>query len=722
MSSLRVQNCHGEAQTFTQISFNQLSKHASHCASDKVQDRSDLLPSETSDPVIRLLLSASLLILIVLPGCSLVQAFFASLGVPEGAVINAPMRDSSVMRLEPIVRPILDRLLQVNQVKLIEAHSTVETMSARYKRRLTLAALKRPWEGFINLERQGLLLAELAEGRAINLPALLDVLEAGMDRTSAFNRPISIPAKATALELVTFMIESLEEASIHREKALSNLTEDERRFLFSHAQTIVEQFTPQISSVSATTIAQAKADQRFAELLEEQMDYANLMAAAQVLARLANESWLRQLAGAFGQALPRSEVPAGITGDVLLAQTTSYGTIVIGGAGPNTYELDHRFALVVDLGGDDLYRGMIAASGDSEHGNAVIIDMSGNDTYDSAALGLATGRLGVGLLIDQAGDDVYQLEVGSGGAGFAGLGILFDAKGNDLYMGARLTQGAAIGGLGLLFDAAGNDRYASHGFALGFGGPQGVGATIDLQGDDEYQCGNKYPSAYNEEDAPNGKPGDPMFQYDCFGLGTGSGRRLLTKRPEWQDYDLAGGWGLLLDVEGNDRYRSANFSQGHGYFFGAGAFLDLSGNDEYVAARYGHGSSAHYGVGLFSDRQGADHYESTGPFYNGGVAWDHGMSMMIDAGTEPDRYVFLSSNGLGKADYSGWGLFIDEGGSDSYQTRDGYGLSSQHGIGGFFDLKGIDTYKLDPSMAEADLRPADGKVFLYPSGGLFVDR
>ena len=687
-----------------------------------MQDRSDLLPSETSDPVIRLLLSASLLILIVLPGCSLVQAFFASLGVPEGAVINAPMRDSSVMRLEPIVRPILDRLLQVNQVKLIEAHSTVETMSARYKRRLTLAALKRPWEGFINLERQGLLLAELAEGRAINLPALLDVLEAGMDRTSAFNRPISIPAKATALELVTFMIESLEEASIHREKALSNLTEDERRFLFSHAQTIVEQFTPQISSVSATTIAQAKADQRFAELLEEQMDYANLMAAAQVLARLANESWLRQLAGAFGQALPRSEVPAGITGDVLLAQTTSYGTIVIGGAGPNTYELDHRFALVVDLGGDDLYRGMIAASGDSEHGNAVIIDMSGNDTYDSAALGLATGRLGVGLLIDQAGDDVYQLEVGSGGAGFAGLGILFDAKGNDLYMGARLTQGAAIGGLGLLFDAAGNDRYASHGFALGFGGPQGVGATIDLQGDDEYQCGNKYPSAYNEEDAPNGKPGDPMFQYDCFGLGTGSGRRLLTKRPEWQDYDLAGGWGLLLDVEGNDRYRSANFSQGHGYFFGAGAFLDLSGNDEYVAARYGHGSSAHYGVGLFSDRQGADHYESTGPFYNGGVAWDHGMSMMIDAGTEPDRYVFLSSNGLGKADYSGWGLFIDEGGNDSYQTRDGYGLSSQHGIGGFFDLKGIDTYKLDPSMAEADLRPADGKVFLYPSGGLFVDR
>ena len=680
---------------------------------------SDLLPSKT---VIRLLLSASVLVLLVLPGCSLVQAFFASLGVPEGAVTNTPMRDSSVMRLEPIVRPMFDRLLQVPQAELIEAHSTVETMSARYKRHLTLTALKGPWEGFVNVERQGLLLAELAEGRAVNLPALLDVLEAGMDRTSAFNRPISIPAKATAQELITFMIESLEEASIHREKALASLPDDERRFLFSHAQTIVEQFTPQISSVSATTIAQAKMDQRFAELLEEQVDYANLMAAAQVLARLANESWLRQLAGAFGQALLRSEVPVGITGDILLAQATSYGMIVIGGPGPNTYELDHRFALIVDLGGDDLYRGLIAASADIEHGNAVIIDMSGNDTYDSAALGLATGRLGVGLLVDQAGDDVYQLEIGSGGAGFGGLGILFDAKGNDLYMGTRLTQGAAIGGLGLLFDAAGNDRYASHGFALGFGGPQGVGAAIDLQGDDDYQCGNKYPSAYNEEDAPNGKPGDPMFQYDCFGLGTAAGRRLLTKRQEWQAYDLAGGWGLLLDVEGNDRYRSANFSQGHGYFFGVGAFLDLSGNDEYVAARYGHGSSAHYGVGFFTDRQGADHYESTGPFYNGGVAWDHGMSVMIDAGIESDRYGFQSSNGLGKADYSGWGLFIDEGGNDSYQTKDGYGLSSQRGIGGFFDLKGTDTYQMAPSTTDGDLRPTDGKVLLYPSGGLFVDR
>ncbi|HTL62341.1 MAG TPA: hypothetical protein VL261_11900, partial [Nitrospira sp.] len=597
------------------------------------------------------------------------------------------------------------------------------TVNARYKRRLAVASLKQPWEGLIQLERQGLLLAELAEGRAVNLPVLLDVLEAGMDRTSTFHKPVPLQSIATIQDLVTGMLESLEEASIHRERAVAQLTQDERRFLFRHARTLAERFTPQISSLSADSIAKAQADQQYAELLEEQVDYADLIAAAQVLARLANEPWSRHVLALFGQPATPAKAPPGITGTVLYAEDTPYGLIVIGGPGPNTYELDHRFGLVVDVGGDDLYRGMVAASADEDHGNAVVIDLSGNDTYDGSAMGLATGRLGVGLLIDQSGDDVYQLDVGSGGAGFGGLGILFDARGNDVYIGSRLTQGAAIGGLGLLFDASGNDRYTSYGYSLGFGGPQGVGALIDLEGEDEYQCGNKFPSAYNAEDAPAAKPGDLMFQYDCFGLGAGSGKRVLTKRGDEQTYNLAGGWGILLDMDGNDRYHSANFSQGHGYFFGTGLFLDLNGNDEYLAARYGHGSSAHFGVGLFSDRQGTDRYGSSGPFYNGGVAWDHSVSAMIEAGLEGDRYAFAASTGLGKGDYSGWGLFIEEGGDDHYETKDGFGRSSQQGVGAFFDLKGQDTYEFrrDTNVG-AEYWASEGKVILYPDGGLFVDR
>lgn len=670
-----------------------------------------------------LVVACTLLFLVTLPGCSFVQHFFAWLGPPETGVTNTPLREPSVTRLAPAIRAILDQFAPNEQSFLLQAHASVDAVHAKYKRSLTLSALKQPWEGLPRAEREGLLLADLAEGQAASLPVILDVLEAGMDRTSAFHRPVSVPEQLRVKDMVAFMLESLEEASMHRDKAVTHLTEEERRFLFNHAHAVAEHFTPQISSLSPETSAMAQNDLRFAELLDEQVDYANLIAAAQVLARLANDRWARQLIAVFDHAPSITKAPAGVTGTVVYAEETPYGMIVIGGAGPNTYELDQRFGLVIDLGGDDLYRGLIASSTDPDHANAVVIDLSGNDTYNGSPLGLATGRLGVGLLIDQSGDDVYQLDTGSGGAGFGGLGILFDAAGNDVYMGGRLTQGAAIGGLGLLFDAAGNDRHTSHGFSVGFGGPQGVGAVIDLEGDDQYQCGDHMPSAYNAEDAPNAKPGDALFQYDCFGLGTGSGKRILTKRAEWQAFHLAGGLGVLLDVAGDDRFRGANFSQGHGYFFGTGLFLDLDGNDEYLAARYGQGSSAHHGVGLFIDRQGADRYGSSGPFYNGGVAWDHGVSMLIDAGHASDRYDFSSTTGLGKADYSGWGLFIDEAGDDQYRVKEGLGHSSEHGLGGFFDLSGKDAYDLPPgAFAHTKDRPSEAAVTRYSSGGLFVDR
>ena len=666
-------------------------------------------------------LLSSLLLLLCLPGCSAMQGFFALIGTPPAP--SSHMRQSVLDRLAPAVRKDFERLTGSHHTDLLTAHEAVETIPAQFKRRLVVKALKQPWDGLTDLERQGLLLAEVAEGGSVNLPALLDVLEAGMDRTSTFYKPVPLPTSSAPEDLLGFMVGSLEQASLHREKALTNLTETERHLLFLHAQSMAEHFIPQISSLSDQTTARVKADLRFAELLEEQVDYAGLIAAAQVLARLANERWLHQVTAAWTKPLPASAVPPGVTGDVLLVQETSYGLILIGGPGPNTYELDKRFGLIIDVGGKDLYRGMIAASADENQGNAVVIDLNGDDTYDGAPLGLATGRLGVGLLIDHAGDDVYQLDMGSGGAGFGGLGTLFDTKGNDVYMGSRLTQGAAIGGLGLLLDAAGNDRFTSHGFAIGFGGPLGVGAVIDITGDDHYQCGDTYPSAYNAQDALTGKPGDPLYQYDCFGLGAGSGQRILTKKLEWQAYSLAGGWGLLLDIEGHDHYDSANFSQGQGYFFGAGMKLDLDGDDEHQAARYGHGASAHFGVGLFIDRHGDDRYGSSGPFYNGGVAWDSSVSLMIDAGKGRDIYAFDRSTGLGRADYAGWGLFIDEGGADQYQAKTGFGDSSEKSVAGFFDLAGKDTYTLPPdSSIPADTRPSDGRLFFYPQGGVFVDR
>lgn len=673
--------------------------------------------------IVQQLSSVTVFLIVTISGCSPLLESFPSFQKHDLPVAKSRTRESKLERVMPTVTPYLKRFLSEGVASSPLTHEKNEIVPTQFKRRIAIHTLKQPWEGLVNLEEQGLIAAELAEAGAVNLPGLLDILEAGVDRTSAFYEAPKLPVKASQDQLTTFMLETLKGATRHREKALANLNEEERRFLFDHPRALAERFTPQISTFSAQTIGQFKADLHYAELIEEQVDYANLVAAAQVLGRLANEQWLAQLANAFTGSLTSSEVPKGVTGTVLYFKTTVYGHIIIGGAGPNTYDLDNRFALLIDVGGDDHYRGMIASSTDTDHGNGLVIDLAGNDTYDGTALGLATGRLGVGLLIDQSGNDVYHLDMGSGGAGFGGLGILFDAKGDDVYIGNRMTQGAAIAGLGLLFDAAGNDRYTSHGFSIGFGGPQGMGAVIDLQGNDHYQCGSKYASPYNAEDTKNGKPGDPQFQYDCFGLGTGSGKRVLSKREDWKQYNLAGGWGLLLDIEGHDNYQSANFSLGHGYFFGIGTLMDLNGDDDYQAARYGHGSSAHFGVSLFTDRHGDDRYGSTGPFYNAGVAWDHGVSLMMDSGNGNDHYDFHSSTGLGGADFSGWGIFIEEDGNDRYQAKSGFGHASQNGIAGFFDLAGSDLYTFpDSATIPTSEQPSDAKVFTYQSGGLFVDR
>ena len=448
-----------------------------------------------------------------------------------------------------------------------------------------------------------------------------------------------------------------------------------------------------------------------------------MVTGAQRLARLGNRKFLQQLEIALHNRKPVAQSFPGITGDLLLVQQTSYGLLVIGGYGPNTYDLDKGAALIIDLGGNDSYRGLVGASPSSDLGNSMVIDLSGNDTYQPAALGLATGRAGIGLVIDQGGDDTYRLAPGTGGVGLAGLGILYDGDGQDIYEGSRFTQGAAFGGFGLLVDHAGDDRYTSYGYALGFGGPLGVGALIDVAGNDAYDCGGRYPSAYNDNDTPQARPQDPSFQYDCFGLGTGAGLRVFSKQPAQRAQSLAGGWGLLIDMAGRDRYRSANFSQGHGYFFGLGVKLDLAGDDEHQAARYGHGSAAHFGVGLTIDYQGKDRYGSKGPFYNGGTAWDGSVALAVDGGPDSDFYDLPATTGLGMADLGGWGLFVEEGGADQYAVNRGLGVGTDTSVGAFLDLEGRDDYSSVPP-ARAGVRPErlNRRTYLENAGSLFIDR
>jgi hypothetical protein len=156
-----------------------------------------------------------------------------------------------------------------------------------------------------------------------------------------------------------------------------------------------------------------------------------------------------------------------------------------------------------------------------------------------------------------------------------------------------------------------------------------------------------------------------------------------------------------------------------GYFWGVGTFLDMDGDDKYQAARYGQGASAHYGVGMQLDYHGHDQYRSTGPYYNMGVSWDHGVSLALDGGNGNDLYAFDRSTGLGKANHLGWAIFIDEGGDDRYITQSGFGEAAEGSLAGFFDLAGSDTYSL---VSTAPVQLLNNITVPRNPGGLFVDQ
>jgi hypothetical protein len=633
--------------------------------------------------------------------------------------LSSDLTQPVVPKFQRDVSDSIDQHLAAQQTATLNALSKAAALPVDFTRPRFRESLVDPWTGLAILERDGQRLADLARSGSQNLPEVIGTMETAMGRIGMAASEIPVPTEPDTELVVAYLLAVLQHAHELREQAIHNLSPADREFLFGHALSLVEHFSPQIPGTDEQAMARMEDDRRFIQLASQQLDYSRLITAAQGLAQLGNTQLLRMVAESFRHVKTGVPAPSGITGEVLMVRETPSGLIVIGGSGPNAYELDQRVALVIDLGGDDHYRGAIASPSTARQGISVVVDLWGHDRYEASPLGLATGRLGVGLLIDLDGDDQYELAQGTGGAGFAGLGMLIDMAGNDQYTGGRFTQGVAIGGLGLLADWSGHDTFTSFGYALGFGGPLGVGVVVDVDGDDLYQCGNHIPSQYNSSDGSDLKPGDPLFEYDCFGMGAGSGSRIFPAGKD-QFMGVAGGLGILVDLAGSDHYRSANFSQGFGYFFGTGLKLDMAGNDEHAAARYGQAAAAHEGVGLFIDYRGRDHYTSTGPVYNGGAAWDRSVALCIDAGEGDDRYELSRSDGLGRADHASWSVFLDEAGSDRYVVPNGMGTAVNSSLSAFFDLSGEDDYAMVPKSSLAERR--NGRRLVDPTGGLFEDR
>ncbi|GEM_PF-5376151 len=251
----------------------------------------------------------------------------------------------------------------------------------------------------------------------------------------------------------------------------------------------------------------------------------------------------------------------------------------------------------------------------------LFVDLGGDDIYDVPLAGVNGTALSPGLPLDSTSTRTS---------------VAVDLGGNDLYRAVGpMTLGAAAGAgeaptLALLVDAAGNDQYQGGPQTLGWGF-DGFGLVLDATGDDDY----------NETGAP------------LVSAGT--------------DLVSATAAGVLVDVQGNDSYHSAdgfvrllgeNASQAS-----LAALVDYSGQDLYDTVCPKSAKDACFvtprpdapgfvtGTGLFADFNGKNAYPRPGDPYlpsfqqgNNNYAFTTGERTAIVQSGPPDSTGLLYDN------------------------------------------------------------------------------
>lgn len=429
-----------------------------------------------------------------------------------------------------------------------------------------------------------------------------------------------------------------------------------------------------------------------------------------------------------------------ITGTFSFDQDTPIGRIVINsGGGADTYtqtedavDPSGYYLLICDVDGDDIYNCNAGANGNMFNPVSINLDLAGADNYnnlddyeDGGGLGDDThsqqgaGRWGIGFLVDYAGNDTYTTSQAGQGFGVVGWGVLYDKTGTDTYLGVNHIQGSALCGVGILFDGGGTDNYHASGQAQGYGDIWGIGLLSDK--------GTEADAYFAEWDAAV-VPTDVRAY--CQGAAAGFGG--FNADPITLPVNWDGGIGTLVDSGGDDTYTSFARSQGFGVNWGTGICDDRAGNDTYETDAIGQGCALTFGAGIMMDRAGNDKY-NTGYETRGfpleihtlGSGFNYSVGWFLDGGGD-DEYV-EQSFGLGTGALNGWGYFCDMGnGVDSYsiplnaddnektlgrgymdpnsEVADGDGREAQTTFGLFIDCGGTDTY--------------DAKYATIPSGSI----
>jgi hypothetical protein len=389
---------------------------------------------------------------------------------------------------------------------------------------------------------------------------------------------------------------------------------------------------------------------------------------------------------------------------------TPLGRLVVSGGGSDTHYAQDC-ALLVDLGGDDVYYGAVGAS-TPDLPVSVAIDLGGDDKYLNTHHGVPSqgaGVLGFGMLLDLGGNDTYDSKTFSQGCGRFGVGVLYDEAGKDTYASEGFSQGAGMYGIGILFDRAGNDAYRTVYYAQGYGFALGLGLLADGAGNDSYladdvtlnHVGDETPK-HNESDAQ----------------GYGAGRR----GDHTDGHNMSGGLGILSDLEGDDTYSAGVFAQGCGYWYGYGILNDDKGDDNYRGVFFNLGAAAHFAIGALFDGQGNDKTDLVMTL-GLGTAHDASAAVYIDLDGD-DTYTMSEADdracSLGSGINNSFAFFVNIRGNDSYApVGNAFGYStSRHGgdwpvyapgTGLFFDIGGRDTYKYRVGKDNSSWRSVEGK-------------
>lgn len=395
----------------------------------------------------------------------------------------------------------------------------------------------------------------------------------------------------------------------------------------------------------------------------------------------------------------------GVSGGVLLVAQGPCGKVVIGGTGDNTYEGDD-FIAIIDLGGNDVYRGRVA-SGIGLPGRSplsFVLDLGGDDRYEGGDFTQGFGFNGVGMLWDLgSGNDYYSSRFCSQGCGLLGVGELYDDGGDDQYFTDSGSQGAACFGYGHLTDAGGNDTYRGARYVQACALVGGVAVLSDGGGNDLYYAGGKYLHKPLHND-----------HYQSLSQGFSIGNR----NDGNPSMGTGGGVALLLDQgEGNDNYIADIYGQGSSYWLSLGMLVDEGGNDNHVLYQYGLGGGIHLSTGILVNLKGNDTY--TDPWGVGlGGAHDYAVGWLIDrAGND-----LYQGGGQGQGLNFSVGILLDCAGNDSHACpgAGSIGAGVNNDVSLLLDLDGEDFYTVPDVKNGRFVRQGNhGLIYDCPSGGWF---